>query len=195
LLTLTNFTGTDENLSTGRIHSTTTEDSDSIEIPDLTAPKVCLPLQNVQAYMAGYVIRRSELAKCSQCKIQCTYEKPPENDLYAFLAEKTNAGSYALCYPTEPFVGLVEQWEKIFNDNIDNVIHTQGVLGRLFRCAEPSNSGFLNCGIAECEVKLHAMLTLYMKVRLHAVLKRANKAMSKTKSGKRNGKRMKLQNL
>ena len=145
--------------------------------------------------MAGYLLRKSEMAKCSQCKIQCQYDKPPHTDLYIFLREKSYAGKESLFYPTEIFVKLVENWESKFEQYIDDVVHMNGILGRLFRIAKSSCDSFLVCPEPMCQLRLQAMLKLYMKVRLHSVIKRANKAMSKTKRGKQNRKLLKLQHL
>ena len=111
-----------------------------------------------------------------------------------FSSEK-NPGKESLFYPTEIFVKLVENWESKFEQYIDDVVHMNGILGRLFRIAKSSCDSFLVCPEPMCQLRLQAMLKLYMKVRLHSVIKRANKAMSKTKHGKQNRKLLKLQHI
>lgn len=163
--------------------------------PNLTASTVTLPVQNVEAYMAGYLLRKSEITKCSQCKLQCQYDEPPQSQLYVFLNEKSQSGFDSLYYPNETFVKLVEQWEGIFSQSIDEIIHMNGILARCIRIAEHSLVNFLLCQNKLCQLRLLGMLKLYMKVRLHSVLKRANKAMAKCKSGKKSRKLVKLQHL
>ena len=91
-----------------------------------------------------------------------------------------------LVFPTEPFVYLVEKWETIFKNSVDNVIHMNGILGRLFRYAKDTCLNF-SCSEETCKYKLQAMLKLYMKVRLHAAIKKLNKTIRKSSSGKKKG--------
>ena len=191
LLSLTNLASNEKSAT----RSTNEDMSAEPQPPNLTSCRITLPLQNVQAYMAGYLLRKSEITNCSQCKLQCQYDKPPHTDLYILLREKSYAGKENLFYPTEPFVKLVENWESKFQQNIDDVVHMNGILGRLFRLAKSLCDSFLVCSGPMCELRLLAMLKLYMKIRLHSVIKRANKAMSKTKPGKQNRKLLKLQHL
>ena len=192
LLSLTSFSLTNEKSSPR--FSATAEATEIDKVPIITASQVTLPLQNVQAYMAGYLLRKSDLIKCHLCKSQCMHDAVPQSDLYVFIHEKS-FGTGGLHCPKEEFIKLVEIWEQNFKENIDHVIHMQNILGRLFRLSQPTTYNFLSCGETTCKLNLQGMLKLYMKVRLHAALKHANKCMSKKSAGKQNRKLVQLKHL
>ena len=193
-LSLTNFNMSNDVKITLSGHSVESAFPDIDSVMKMTAP-ISLPLQNVEAYMAGYLIRKSKISQCSNCKFILEHYEAPNTPLYVFLQEKAYREHGTLVYPKERFVSLVEQWEKIFQTSIDHVIHMNGVLGRLVRYAMATCDQFLACDNDTCKYKLTAMLKLYMKVRLHAALKRLNKEIGKSTSGKRNRKLLKLQHL
>ena len=162
-------------------------------LPVLKAPP-SLPVQNVEAYMAGYLLRKANMRECSTCSSQLIYDIPPNTDLYAFLRAKAYKESNTLVYPTEPFVQLVEQWESKFSIVFEAVLHMTGVHRRLCKNADESCVDFLTCSDSRCQMKLFTMLSLYMKVRLHFALKTSNRA-NKISGQKRNRKMLKLQHL
>lgn len=196
LLSLTNITmSTDTRASVSNSQATNPVGNVFIDIDSLMTMKapVSLPVQNVEAYMAGYLIRRSKIVDCSDCKLIFQEISPPNSGLYTFLHEKAYREHDTLIFPTEPFVYLVEKWETIFKNSVDNVIHMNGILDRLFRYAKNTCLNF-SCSKDTCNYKLQAMLKLYMKVRLHSAIKKLNKTVAKS-SSKRNRKLLKLQHL
>ena len=71
---------------------------------------------------------------------------PPNSSLYTFLHEKAYREHDTLVFPTEPFVYLVEKWETILMNSVDNIIHTNGIVDRLFRYAKNTCLNF-SCSI------------------------------------------------
>ena len=169
--------------------------NDVYDVDSLVLQKthVSLPVRNVEAYMAGYLIRKSQIIECDDCKYLFQSTDAPNSEIYTFLHEKSH-GKDTLIFPTESFVKVVEEWEATFKTCIDNVIHMNGVLQRLFRYAKNSCQGF-SCNKESCNIKVQAMMKLYMKVPLHAAIKKFNKCLVKASSGKRNRKLLKLQHL
>ena len=90
-------------------------------------PPASVPIQNVDAYMAGYLLRKSGISQCDTRKSNLIYYVPPDSDVYVFLKEKAYKATNTLVYPTEPFIKCVEEWEAIFNVVFPSVIHMSGV--------------------------------------------------------------------
>jgi hypothetical protein len=157
-------------------------------------PPANVPIQNIEAYMAGYLLRKAKVSDCQTCKEQLVYDVPPNTEIYIFLKEKAYKETNTLVYPTETFIQLVENWESSFSTVLDAVKHLPGVLRRLCKNAEDVCVDFLNCTDDKCNVKLSAMLTLYMKVRIHSAIKNSNKD-NKKPGMKRNRKLLKLQHV
>ena len=99
-----------------------------------------------------------------------------------------------LVYPTEVFVNLVECWESLFTIVFQSVIHMTGVHRRLCKNGDDTCIEFLECNPLNCQMKLYAMLHLYMKVRMHFALKKSNEA-NQVAGQKRNRKMLKLQHI
>ena len=165
-----------------------------VEMLPVMRPPVSVPTQNIEAYMAGYLLCKSNIADCQTCKVQLMYDIPPDNDIYIFLKEKAYVEQNTLFYPTETFVELVEKWETVFTGIFQSILHMTGILWRLCKNADDFCNNFLTCKENNCAVKLYAMLRLYMKVRLHSSLKRSNKA-NKVPGAKRNSKMLKLSHV
>ena len=156
---------------------------------NITSP-TSLPVQNVAAYMAGYLIRRSNITECTECIDKFKAQDVQNKEIYSFLNEK-NYGS--LVYPSESFVSIVLQWESNFKTDVDHVLHMGGILNRLTSKSMNTCDTFQVCSV--CKPKLSSMLKLYMKVRVHAALKRFNKSFTKNRTGKQNRKLLKLSHL
>ena len=58
------------------------------EIIPVIKPPASVPIQNVEAYMAGYLLRKSGISQCDTCKSNLNYNVPPDSDVYVFLKEK-----------------------------------------------------------------------------------------------------------
>ena len=115
LLSLTNI-----NMSTDVVSAISSSSFNPVENNNFTdvdslmtmkAP-VSLPVQNVEAYMAGYLVRKSKIAECSDCQSIFQENEPSNSGLYTFLHEKAYREHDTLVFPTEPFVYLVEKWKQ-----------------------------------------------------------------------------------
>ena len=73
-----------------------------------------MPEQNIEAYMAGYLLRRAKMDTCDTCKEQLVYSTPPSTELYTFLTNKALKLENTLVYPTECFVEFVDNVEIYF---------------------------------------------------------------------------------
>ena len=75
----------------------------------------------------------------------------------------------------------------------NGIILMSFVLNRLCRSAE-EYCKFLSCKNEKCSVRIRSMVKLYMKIRIHHVLKMSNINNFENKSGKCNRKMLKLSN-
>ena len=91
-------------------------------------PPTELPEQNVEAYMAGYLLANSKIGTCNTCKKQCQYDKPPDTDQYIFLKKKAYQIQNTLVYPTEAFIEFAENLEILFLRVFDTVKFLDGIL-------------------------------------------------------------------
>lgn len=158
-------------------------------------PPTDIPEQNVEAYLAGYLLRKSKIDSCSTCSSQLIYTRPPDKDLYTFLRNKAYSVHNTLLYPTESFVKFVENIEVLFVKVFDAVKHMTGVLARLYRNIIETKTDYLICNSDECHIKFTAMVKLYIRVRMFHALKMSNRANKNKKGVKRNRKLLKLQHL
>ena len=162
-----------------------------VELLPVITPPASIPVKNIEAYMAGYLLRKSSITDCDQCRDQLFYDEPPDNDVYTFLRAKALQEKGTLFYPTESLIFLVESWETIFNGIFETIVHEKHVLSTLVSNSHHSLVDYLLCTDPKCSQKLNGMLHSYMKIRIHSSLKRSNKA--NTVSGlKRNRKVLKL---
>ena len=159
-------------------------------------PPTEIPEQNVEAYMAGYLLKKSDIASCTTCKEQLVYTTPPDSDLYTFLRSKAYSVENTLHYPTEAYVTFIENIEALFVKIFDAVKCMTGVLARTHKNILSTGDDFLNCDKPACKIKLNAMMKLYIRVRLYHALKTANRRNKSNKPGvKRNRKLMILQHM
>ena len=142
--------------------------------------------------MAGYLLRKSSITDCDQCKDQLLYDEPPDNDIYTFLRAKALQDKGTLFYPTESLIPSVESWATIFNGIFETIVHEKHVLSTLVSNSHHLLVDYLLCTDPKCSQTLNGMLHSYMKIRIHGSLKRSNKA--NTVSGlKRNRKVLKAE--
>ena len=151
-----------------------------------------LPEQNIEAYMAGYLLRKSRIGTCDDCHKQLIHKTLPDSDLYVFLRKKgIPAGRHA--YPTEVFIEFVENLENVFVKVFDTVKYMNSILVRLCKNSEDIGKHFLKCKSLQCNTKLYAMIKLYLKVRMFHALKTSNLENKNKKGVKRNRKLLNLQ--
>ena len=162
------------------------------EIIPVIKPPASVPLQNVEAYMAGYHLRKSGFLNVIHIN-QIWFMMYPRFRCLCFFKEKAYKETNTLEYPTEPFIKCVDEWEAIFSVVFLSVIHMAGVLRRLCKNAENLGEDLI-CSATDCYLKYLAMVRLYMKVRLHFALKTSNLA-NKVPGLKRNRKLLKLQHV
>ena len=79
------------------------------QLPELqfmlqSKPATSLPEQNVEAYMAGYLLRRVKMDTCETCKQQLIYPAPPSTEVHTFLTNKAVKIETTLVYPTACFI-------------------------------------------------------------------------------------------
>ena len=153
-----------------------------------------VPLQNVAAYMAGYLLRKIKI-ECTTCVQKFVLSSIPEgDDMYVFLKEKAYKEQNTLVYPSKEFASVIEQIEKQYVLLFPNIMHSSKIMYRLVNAVRSSHDGIITCDDAECHSKIDLAVKLYLKVRLHASLRRAN-IRSTASGGKRNRKVLKLLNI
>ena len=165
-----------------------------VDVIMLMKPLTNMSKQNIEAYIAGYLLRRAGFKDCTTCSEQLIYIKPPETELYQFLRNKAYKEENTLVYPTESVIGLIDDLENIFLKLFEAVMHSQGVLLRLCKNAEQCCTNFLTCSNSVCVSKLYYVIKLYMKIRMFHSIKVSNQENKKAGS-KRNRKMLKLQHL
>ena len=161
----------------------------------LSKPPTSMREQNIEAYMAGYLLRRAKMDTCETCKQQLIYSILPSTDVYTFLTNKALKIENTLVYPTECFIEFVDKLEAYFVRVFDAVKYMTNVLLRLCKNTDSLCTDFLLCESAVCDAKLQAMVKLYLKVRLFHALKVSNRENKNRKGCKRNRKMLKLQNI
>ncbi len=169
------------------------------ELASICTPPPSLPLQNVAAYMAGYLVRKFKI-KCTKCKeflkINCLPESS-EDSIYEFLRCKTYKETGCLVYPSEMFTKFFQNLEATFNLTFPSIMHKVGLIGSLCKsCEHFVDRLYLQteCDNDACKVTLHNIVKLYIKVKVHHVLK-MNNIEKITSSNKRNRKILKLMHL
>ena len=168
------------------------------DISLIITPPLSLPVKNVAAYMAGYVLRKIPIDNCNECSDQLLLPQPPspydELSAYKFLRNKTYQEAGALVYPTLAMVQFVESLENLFCATFEAIVHMPFVLTRLCKSAEKEYQ-FLTCCETKCILRVQKMGKLYMKVQIFHALKRGNEYNKEDKSVKHNRKMLKLRHL
>ena len=102
-----------------------------VDMPPVLKVPPSLPVHNVEAYMAGYFLRKANMRECLTCSSQLIYDIPPNTDLYAFLRAKAykEFNTPTPVYSQQPFFfQLVEQWESKFSIVFKAVLHTSQLI-------------------------------------------------------------------
>ena len=110
---------------------------------------------------------------------------------YTFVHEKTYKEGGSLVLPILRMANFVEHLKTMFCAIFEGIIYMLFVLNRLCKSAE-EHSEFLSCKQKKCSVRIRSVVKLYIKVRIHHVLKMSNMNTSENKSGKHNRKMLKL---
>ena len=154
-----------------------------------------IPTKNVTAYVSGYLLRKVGVT-CESCKSMLIEQSvPANNELYMFIKEKAYKEQGTLVYPSEKMIEMLFEIEQYYQINIPNVLHLNNVMHRLFNIVSCCMDGVITCPNQKCKEKLICAVKLYIKLRLHASLKRANFAYLSSGYNKRNRKVLKLMNL
>ena len=151
-----------------------------------------IPYDNAIAYVAGYLMRKTKLNSCQNCKFSLS--EPPHDTAYTFITQKSYRDD-CLLFPTQAVIIFCHLLENKFHSNIQSVLHTSGILMKLYNkslcCIEDAN--IITCGNQECMFKVKKCVALYSKVRLHHEISMNNTILKeKSKGEKRNRKLMKL---
>jgi len=103
LLSLTNITMSNNSSSTtvsraGRSDVQTDQNFTDVDsLMKMTAP-VSLPVENVEAFMAGYLVRKSKITDCSGCKEILVQKDTPDLEMCTFLRGKKRTKNRELWY-------------------------------------------------------------------------------------------------
>lgn len=150
--------------------------------------------QNVAAYIGGYLLRKMQLS-CERCLSDYILTaRPINNAMYSFLNLKAYTEQCGLVYPTPQFVHFVENLENLYLTVFPSIMHMPGIMCRLQTNARELLEEFIECTNEGCIQKINYGLNLYLKVRVHATLRRTNNDFGKA-GDKRNKKIIKLMHL
>ena len=166
---------------------------DSIAILKVMTPSN-IPEQNVGAYIAGYILHKIPIT-CIDCKTHFAQDTLPKNDeMFGFLREKTYKEQGCLKYPSSQFASFINDLEFDYAHNFPLIIYMDSVMMRLQNRAVESSNAFLKCEQDTCKTRLQSIVKLFLKIRVHASLKRicGESRFSDPAPGKRNRKVLKL---
>lgn len=157
---------------------------------------------NVLVYIAGYMASKvvgkfsdSEDGPCKECKILTT--DICADSQYTFLKDKQytdlNLGEKGLKVPSRALVDVVIALESNFRKKISSVIHTVGMGRKLYNSsmAIVSECRRVVCDTEKCKKSLIYMVRLFLRIRIHHVLRTQNLRISQPNQ-KRNRKFLKL---
>ena len=119
---------------------------------------------------------------------------PVNPEIYTFTKEKAFTDQGTLVFASEAFINIIEKVENKYVYLFPNIMHSTGIMQKLFHGVRSSFAGVIDCDNSECDIKMTKVVMLYIKVRVYASLKRANIA-SVSSHGKRNRKVLKIMNL
>ena len=89
----------------------------TMDIAMIIKTPLSVPVQNVAAYLAGYLLRKVPVDDCQNCANQFALPKLPpayqDLSVYEFLRNKTCQEAGCLTYPTPSMVIFVENLESV----------------------------------------------------------------------------------
>jgi len=149
---------------------------DFSEIPDFLP----LEIENVLAYMSGYLLRKCGLkytrGMCQTCIDLYTSVRLPSSSQFSFLQQKAFKDTGCLVYPSIAFLEFTRKLEQLFQNSFDKLQHSSGILKRLCLFTQ-KNLDITACGSATCDARLKYMIKLYLTVRIHSQIKYLNQQL------------------
>ena len=166
----------------------------TVSVSDIVSTLDGLAVENVACYIAGYVLKKMQI-DCSYCSRKFVLKAlPTRHQTYAFLKNKRYSENCNLVYPAMVFVKFIEELEIMYTVAFPKVCHLQDVMHVLIESTRHKIDTVLDCNNGMCMDRMMYGLKLYMKVRIHATLKRTN-SENKESKGKRNKKLLKLMHV
>ena len=154
-----------------------------------------LEVTNVAAYMGGYLLRKGGFCKadtCQKCLDLFTTSPDKQSVKHTFISFKTFREFDCLIYPSSEFCNFVENLEKLFLLNIDNLIYaSSGLIEKLYNLGV-NQLNLSTCGNAKCINITKYMVKLYLTARIHFKIKICNQERSLKEALKRNRKAKKI---
>lgn len=151
---------------------------DDFDLQDMSdMPELPLEVDNVVAYMSGYLLRKcgfnDAVGRCQTCSSFYASVQLLTGSQFLFLKLKTYKQTGCLLYPTFAFCEFIRKLEQMFQNSFPKLKHTVGILKRLCLFAE-KNVHMDTCGSSKCDDRLKYMVRLYMTVRIHSMIKSLN---------------------
>lgn len=171
---------------------------DDFDLQDLSdIPDLPLEIDNVLAYMSGYILRKcgynDKYGMCQTCSDLYTSKHLLCCPEFSFIQQKTFKDTGCLVYPSMTFLAFTRKLEQLFQNSYEKLQHSSGVLRRLCLFAH-TNLDIAACGSATCDARLKYMVKLYMTVRIHSKVKFLNEQLQNSRkiTNKRNRKAKKI---
>jgi len=154
---------------------------DDFDLQDLSdIPDLPLEIDNVLAYMSGYILRKCGFngvsGMCQTCSDLYTNVHLSSGPQFSFLKQKAFKDTGCLVYPSMTFIAFTRKLEQLFQNSFDKLQHSSGILNRLCLFAH-KNLDIVACGSATCSARLKYMIKLYMTVRIHSKIKFLNQQL------------------
>lgn len=148
--------------------------------------------KNLVYYLAGYMCFRSKkFFDCPDCLASITATNGCQNHDVSYLTDLLNYGS--LCYPTNDFFQIVEDWERAVCSVIQDHVPYGDLIISCIQSLSHKRSYVIGCnmeGHRECLFKV--LLPFYASMRLHFYAKHLRKTLGKGKATKNKRKESKL---
>ena len=130
----------------------------------------CNLTENIATYMAGYLLKRFPLDKCSTCFEDCM-RGDDVGERFNFIDKKAYVEKSGLVFPNEIFAILVDELENLFNIVFPFVMHTGNILRELMHHVHNICKSFGRCINTECKDRILKTALLYMKIQIHHAVK------------------------
>ena len=91
-----------------------------------------LPVDNIAAYIAGYVLSHEKDNLCESCQTSFVLPEPPASDLrYEFIRLKCYDTESSMVFPTVCFIEFIKSCDKVLNTNLPSIIHSDKISQKL----------------------------------------------------------------
>ena len=102
---------------------------DDYDLQDLSdIPDLPLEIDNVLAYMSGYILRKfgfnDGCDMCQKCSDLCTSVHLLPNPQFSFLQQKAFKDTGCLVYPSMTFLAFTRKLEQLFQNSFDKLQHS-----------------------------------------------------------------------